>query len=439
MISNFMSQITAALGPAPHPAVEITGTGTLPSCFATSDFSIATLAAAAGELAGLTHQTTSVNRRHGLMWFDMTVHPIGWEMPNLWNPIAGDYETADGWIRLHTNAPHHCAAALSVLKCDADRNAVANAVKGWVKTDLETKIVAAHGAAAAMHTQTEWAEHPQGRAVALEPLIAWETFSGDAPPTPLNALKVLDLTRVLAGPVATRFLAGFGAQVLRIDPPDWDEDGVVQEVTLGKRCAGLDLKTASGRATFEILLADTDVLVHGYRPGALAGMGYDPTALRKIAPNLIDVSLCAYGHTGPWAARRGFDSLVQMSSGIANEGMIRAGTDRPKPLPMQALDHGTGYLIAAAVLRALRIRNETGQSSCARLSLARSAALLTSVPAHDYEGEALSPLPADIDNQIEKTSWGPAHRIKFPISVDGNPPSWPQPAGYLRRHPAIWV
>ena len=369
----------------------------------------------------------------------MTVHPIDWEMPNLWNPIAGDYETADGWIRLHTNAPHHCAAALSVLNCDADRNAVANAVKGWVKTDLETKIVAAHGAAAAMHTQTEWAEHPQGRAVALEPLIAWETFSGDAPPTPLNALKVLDLTRVLAGPVATRFLAGFGAQVLRIDPPDWDEDGVVQEVTLGKRCAGLDLKTASGRATFEILLADTDVLVHGYRPGALAGMGYDPTALRKIAPNLIDVSLCAYGHTGPWAARRGFDSLVQMSSGIANEGMIRAGTDRPKPLPMQALDHGTGYLIAAAVLRALRIRNETGQSSCARLSLARSAALLTSVPAHDYEGEALSPLPADIDNQIEKTSWGPAHRIKFPISVDGNPPSWPQPAGYLRRHPAIWV
>ena len=137
------------------------------------------------------------------------------------------------------------------------------------------------------------------------------------------------------------------------------------------------LESQAGRETFEALLAQANVLVHGYRLGALAGMGYGPDDLRRIAPHLIDVSLCAYGHTGPWSHRRGFDSLVQMSTGIAHEGMVRAGADRPKPLPVQALDHGTGYLMAAAVLRALRVRNETGRCDSARLSLARTAALLT--------------------------------------------------------------
>ncbi len=438
MINTFTSQITAALGPAPHPHVDITGTGTLPSCFATSDFSVATLAAAAGELAALTGGQAAVNRRHALMWFDMTLQPKGWTLPNLWDPIAGDYETADGWIRLHTNAPHHCAAAVSVLKCDVNREAVAKTVKGWDKADLETAITAANGASAAMYSQTEWADHPQGRAVASEPLIHWDTYDHDAPSVELKGLKVLDLTRVLAGPVATRFLAGFGAQVLRIDPPSWNEDGVVPEVTLGKRCAGLDLTRMDDRATFEYLLADADVLVHGYRPGALARMGFDAAYMRKVAPHLIDVSLCAYGHTGPWSKRRGFDSLVQMSSGIAHTGMLQAKADRPKPLPMQALDHGTGYLIAATVLRALRNRNETGQTATARLSLARSAALLTSVPAQAFDGTAIPITPDDIDNQVEQTPWGPAQRVNFPVTLNANRPTWPEPAGPLRRHPASW-
>ncbi len=439
MTLTFSSQIATALGPAPHQNVTITGSGTLPSCFATSDFAVATLAAAASELASLTNATSpTVNRRHALMWFDMTLRPTGWDMPNLWDPIAGDYETADGWIRLHTNAPHHCAAALSVLGCEADRATVAKQVKTWAKTDLETAVVAAGGAAAALHSQTDWANHPQGRAVAAEPLIHWDHYDHNAPPVALAGLKVLDLTRVLAGPVATRFLAGFGADVLRIDPPSWEEPGVVPEVTLGKRCAGLDLTRLDDRATFEHLLSQADVLVHGYRPGALSRMGFDAAYMRKIAPNLIDVSLCAYGHTGPWAKRRGFDSLVQMSSGIAHTGMLHAKSDRPRALPMQALDHGTGYLIAAAVLRALRSRNTTGQTATARLSLARSAALLTSHTAHEFHGAELPPTPEDIDPAVEHTPWGPAKRIRFPVALNGNGPTWPQPAGPLRRHPAQW-
>jgi len=444
MIQTFASQIASALGTDPtlsgNPAsLTLTGTGTLPSCFATSDLAVATVAAAAGELAALTNRPAQVNRRHALMWFDMTLRPEGWDLPDLWDPVAGDYQTRDGWIRLHTNAPHHRTAALSVLRCDADRTAVAARVAQWDKTDLETAIVAAHGCAAAMHSQAEWAAHPQGQAVQTDPLIHWTTTATDAPAISLDGLKILDLTRVLAGPVATRFLAGFGAQVLRIDPPTWDEPGVIPEVTLGKRCAGLDLKRSVDRQTFEALLAQADVLVHGYRRDALPAMGYACADLRKLAPHLIDVSLNAYGQSGPWANRRGFDSLVQMSSGIAATGMVRRQQLRPKPLPVQALDHGTGYLMAAAVLRAVRRRNATGDCTQARLSLARTAAMLVEAGDHPFEGAPLDETAADLSDTIEATDWGPARRVAFPVRLGDAPCVWPTPAGHVRRHHARWL
>ncbi len=163
--------------------------------------------------------------------------------------------------------------------------------------------------------------------MAGEPLVAFEPGSNRSasrwaprPGRALAGLRVLDLTRVLAGPVATRFLAGFGADVVRIDPPGWDEPALEPEVTLGKSCARLDLRRDADRATFERLLSGADVLVHGYRPGALDGLGYGAAARQSLAPGLVEVCLDAYGWTGPWAGRRGFDSLVQMSCGIAQAG-----------------------------------------------------------------------------------------------------------------------
>jgi crotonobetainyl-CoA:carnitine CoA-transferase CaiB-like acyl-CoA transferase len=205
----------------------------------------------------------------------------------------------------------------------------------------------------------------------------------------LKDVRVLDLTRVLAGPVATRFLAGFGANVLRIDPPWWSEPGVEPEVTIGKRRAGLDLRNVDDRSRFEALLARADVLIHGYRPGALDGLGLGASRRREIAPALIEVSLNAYGWTGPWRGRRGFDSLVQMSSGIADEGMRRTEAAYPVPLPVQALDHATGLLMAAAALRALRLRRDTGKVLSARLSLARTAAMLTGCGARAAAGDGV--------------------------------------------------
>lgn len=441
MENPFIRQIDDALGGTTSTALRVieTGDAELPSCFAVTDLAVATMQSAAKQLAALTGaQEVTVDRRLASLWFDMTLRPQGWSLPNVWDSIAGVYEASDGWIRLHTNAPHHKAAALRILGCAAEKQAVGTAIRQWEKSRLEAAIVAEKGAAAAMHSMAEWAAHPQGRAVAEEPLIAWDDVAESNRKLALDGLKVLDLTRVLAGPVATRFLAGYGADVLRVDPPWWNEPGVEPEVTLGKKRAGLDLTQAADRDIFEDLLAKADLLVHGYRPGAMAGLGYDPSRLRAIAPHLIDISLCAYGWHGPWAGRRGFDSLVQMSCGIAHEGMRRQGANRPVPLPVQALDHATGYLMAAAALRAVRLHNETGRVLCARVSLARTAALLMSAPARDFTGADIAETTSDLNGQPEQTSWGPARRLRFPVFLDGAAPNWPLPAGELRADPPMW-
>jgi hypothetical protein len=446
--AGFLGEIQQALG-APPQDVAVTGSGDLPSVFAVSDLAAASIAAAGAGVAALiaarhgAAPAVEVDRRLASLWFAWSLRPQGWAVPPPWDPVAGDYRAADGFIRLHTNAPHHRDVALKVLGCPADKSAVSAAVKVWPAEALESAVVEAGGCAAAMHSAVEWAAHPQGEAVAVEPLVALTATAGDPPAWPLRrerplaGLRILDLTRVLAGPVATRFLAGFGAEVLRIDPPWWDEPGVVPDVTVGKRCARLDLREPQGRATLERLLAAADVLVHGYRSDALARLGLDAARRQEIRPGLVDVSLDAYGFTGPWRSRRGFDSLVQMSCGIAEAGMRLQDRDRPTPLPVQALDHATGYLLAAAVLRGLARRLDTGAGCVARTSLARVAALLMSRPA--AAAAPLAPESADdLADAIEATAWGPARRLKPPLIVEGAPFAFDRPAGPLGASPPAW-
>jgi crotonobetainyl-CoA:carnitine CoA-transferase CaiB-like acyl-CoA transferase len=441
MTHSYWPQITQALDLDATPFREV-GRGALPSIHAVSDFASGTIAAAGTALAALDEmsaEAVSIDRRLASLWFDFTLRPQGWEMPSVWDPIAGNYAAGDGFIRLHTNAPHHRDAALSVLGCAAVPAEVQAAVATWQAEALESAIVAAGGCAAAMRSAEAWQRHPQGRAVGAEPLVRWQDAGGCAPgKASLAGCRVLDLTRVLAGPVATRFLAGFGAQVLRIDPPHWSEPAAEAEVNLGKRCAGLDLHRAEDRQTFERLLASADILLHGYRPGALEGVGYGPEARRALNPGLIDVSLSAYGRSGPWGDRRGFDSLVQMSCGIAAEGMRQAGLDRPLPLPVQALDHGTGYLMAATALRGLA-RRAGGQTTRAELSLARTAKCLMSATGSLTPQTPITATDADYTDSIEETGWGPAQRMVPPLTVNGQPPIWHLPSGPVRRHPVTWT
>jgi crotonobetainyl-CoA:carnitine CoA-transferase CaiB-like acyl-CoA transferase len=431
--------------------VVFTGLGGLASVFPITDVASAVVATAALAVAELIHTmghpaSVTVDRRLSSMWFSSSIRPIGWSLPAAWDPIAGDYRTRDGWIRLHTNAPHHRAAAERVLGARGDKETVARAVANWAKADLEAAVVQAGGCAAEMRSTAEWKRHPQGQAVAAEPLAhIVETEQGTTPTWPLLAarplqgVRVLDLTRVLAGPVASRFLAGYGADVLRIDPPGWDERAVVPEVTLGKRCARLDLHDASDRITFETLLGTTDVLLHGYRPGALDRLGFDAATRRRLAPGLIDVFLDAYGWSGPWAARRGFDSLVQMSAGIAEAGMRQLRADKPMPLPVQALDHATGYLMAAAAIRGITRRLTQGRGTQARLSLARTAMVLIDLQHDETEPQLAPESPADWSSTIEVTEWGAARRVAPPAEVDGTVMSWAHPACSLGSAEPRWT
>jgi hypothetical protein len=426
------------------------GRGGLASVFPVTDFASAAVATAALSVAELVRAigrsaSIMVDRRLSSIWFSSSVRPIGWTPPAPWDPIAGDYSARDGWIRLHTNAPHHRAAAERVLGVRGDKETVARVVAHWAKADLEAAVVEAGGCAAEMRSTAEWKQHPQGQAVAAEPLAHIVETERGATPTwplltarPLQGVRVLDLTRVLAGPVASRFLAGYGADVLRIDPPGWDERGVVPEVTLGKRCARLDLHDASDRATFETLLGTADVLLHGYRPGALDRLGFGPTMRRRLRPELIDVCLDAYGWSGPWATRRGFDSLVQMSAGIAEAGMRRLRAEKPMPLPVQALDHATGYLMAAAAIRGVSRRLTQGHGTQACLSLARTAMVLIDLQRDATEPQLDPESQTDWSSTIEATEWGDARRVAPPAEVDGAFMSWARPASSLGSAEPRW-
>jgi hypothetical protein len=440
--------VLAAAGVDPSPLTLCGAEHVLPAVFDVTALATASIGAACLAASALLAARTAtaprrvvVDRHQACAAFlsEALFTPSGWERPAPWDPIAGDYPAADGWIRLHTNYAHHRAGALAALGiADAagiDRSAIAAVVSARRADELEAAVVAAGGCAAAMHTVAEWAAHPAGRAVGGAPLISWSPSADRrplpaVPARPLDGVRVVDLTRVIAGPIATRFLAAHGADVVRIDPPGFAEVGALLPITTaGKHCTALDLSSADGADCFARLVAQADVLVCGLRPEALARLGFDAERLASLNPSLVVARLDAYGWEGPWAGRRGFDSLVQMSAGIAAEGQRVAATPGPKPLPCQALDHATGYLTAAAVCRALA----SGVGGDARLALASTAALLTSMPTPDGLVVESADLTAEVDEPVT-TACGPARAVPVPGRIDGVTPAPMSPAGPLGRH-----
>lgn len=425
----------------------IVGPRSLGGSYPVSQFAAAAVGATALALADLVTTEAQAEVSTPLVdgWFTAAVRPrVAVAQP--WDDLAGDYATGDGWIRLHTNVPAHRAAALKVLSlaASATRADVEAAVTDWRADELESEVVFGGGAAAAMRTAGAWSRHPQGVAVAAEPLVDVRSGSeGRAMPPglegrPLAGVKVLDLTRVLAGPVATRVLAMLGADVLRIDPPDWNEPALEPDMTLGKRCARLDAHTVEGRSELLALLAEADVLVHGYRPGALDSIGLDDETRNAVRPGLVEVQLNAYGYTGPWAGRRGFDSLVQMSAGIADRGMRETGAQHPVPLPVQALDHATGWLAAAAALRGIATARETGAGSSSRLSLARTALEL-----ENWRGAwGGGPFPVtplgDLPTRPLDTAWGVVDVLDSPLEVSALALETLQPPRRLGSDEPVW-
>jgi crotonobetainyl-CoA:carnitine CoA-transferase CaiB-like acyl-CoA transferase len=333
-----------------------------------------------------------------------------------------------------------------VLRCEGTREAVTAAVEGWKAAELEEALVNARMCAGLLRTPEEWQAHPQALALAM--LLPLEIIRiGEAPPEPLpegprplSGIRALDLTHVIAGPVCGRTLAEHGAEVLRVTAPGWPSmERLVQDMGRGKLSTYLDLHKDADAERLRALAREADVFSQGYRPGTFAAHGFAPQDLARLRPGIIYVSLSAFGHEGPWRDRRGFDSIVQTVSGIAAEGGRVRGLDEPRPLPCQALDHASGYLLAFGAMVALARRATQGGSWLVRLSLAQTGRWLDRLGR--VNGLALDDLRADaVADLMEETDtpWGRMKAVAPVAQLSETPGRFARPSTPLGAHPPEW-
>ncbi len=375
------------------------------------------------------------------------------EVSHARNTIMGVYPSKDGrWSYLHCNFPNHRAAALSVLGVAEDRAAVTRAVLNWNAADLEEAIVAAKGAGGMVRTQAEWAQHPQAAAIAALPLMEIVRI-GDAPPEalpaggrPLSGVRVLDLTRVLAGPTCARTLAEHGADVLKITGAHLPNLGYQEfDTGHGKLSAQLDLREQRDVDVLRGLVREADVFSQGYRPGTLGGRGLSPEELAAIRPGLVYVSLCAFSHAGPWASRRGFDTVVQTVSGITSRQaeVVPGKTPGPQFYPVAAIDYCTGYLMAFGAMVALGRRAREGGSWLVRISLAQVGKWIVDlgeVPegaARDAPAE-FAPEELERWSMVTETPSGSLRHLRPVVGLSETPPYWARPSVPLGYHKPEW-
>jgi hypothetical protein len=297
-----------------------------------------------------------------------------------------------------------------------------------------------------VRSRAEWQAHGQGRAVATLPLFEIIEIGEARPelggqgPRPLSGVRVLDLTRVIAGPVCGRTLASYGADVMLVTSPHLaNAPALVMDTGLGKLSVSLDLRRADDAERLRRLIREADVFCQSYRPGALARYGFGPDDVARLRPGIVYVTLSAYGHGGPWQERRGFETLIQSVSGMAHEQGMGAGLDRPQHLPAQVVDHGTGYLAAFGALTALARRARDGGSYLVRVSLAQTGRWVDALGRVDGR-RAPEPTLSDIDDLLtdSDTAFGRLRHVVPAPQFSETPALWSRPAVPLGTHQPMW-
>ncbi len=438
-------------------AVSLTGNDpSLPSSFRVGTVAQTTIAASALAAAEIWRlrtgrlQTVAVDMRHAAIEFRSERHmrlagkpPVG-----LWDKIAGVYRTRDGrWVRLHTNFPHHRDGMLKLLDSAYAREAVQAALMRWDGEAFETAAAEANLVATMMRTPAEWAAHPQGEAVSALPLFEI-TKIGEAPPRrlppgerPLSGIRALDLTRVIAGPVCGRTLAAHGADVMRVTADHLPALELLDiDTGRGKLSTDIDLRAEEECERLRALLRESHVFAQAYRPGGLAGRGFSPEACADMRPGIVVVTLSAYGHQGPWANRRGFDSLVQTASGLNHAEAEAAGIAGPKELPAQALDHASGYLMAFGAMMALARKAQEGGSWHVRVSLAQTGHWLAGLGRVAHGFDCADPGQADVADLLDEmdTPFGRMTHVRHAGVLPETPAHWSRPPVKLGAHAPVW-
>lgn len=422
----------------------------LPSSFHVGTAAQASIAAAAlaacelGHQRGTARQDVHVDMAHAALecveWFS-----LDGRVPDLWDPFSGLYAASDGWVRVHANFLHHRQGALRLLGLNpetAQRTDAEAAMRHWRAVDFETAAADAGLVATAVRTFGEWDVTPQAQAIARQPLFTI-TRIGDAPlralpplsedVLPLHGVRVLDMTRILAGPVGGRALAAYGADVLMVNAPHLPNIEAIAVTSRGKLSTQLDLRAPDGRDALRALLADAHVMVQGYRPGGLRGLGFGPENAAGMCPGIVYVSLSAYGAQGPWAARRGFDSLLQSAMGFN----MAEGDGKPRALPMQILDQATGYLIALGTSAALVRQQREGGSWHVEVSLAQTAHWLRGL---GRVADGLQTAKPDDTpyRESSQSGFGVLQSLRHSAQLSRTPAHWVRPSMPPGSHPPRW-
>ncbi|WP_431276031.1 CoA transferase [Variovorax ureilyticus] len=435
--------------------VRLTGADpVLPSSFAVGAAAQSTIAAAAlaacelGHARGVPRQQVAVDMPHAALectaWFS-----IDGRVPELWDAFSGLYRASDGWVRIHANFAHHREGALRLLRLDpatAQRADAEAAMRTWKAQDFEEAAAARGLVATALRRFDEWDATPQGKALSGQPLFTIERI-GDAPPLalpvlaqderPLSGVRVLDLTRILAGPVGGRALAAYGADVMLVNSPNLPNIDAVADTSRGKLSTHIDLQGEAGRDALGRLLNGAHVFIQGYRPGGIAALGFGPGAAVRARPGIVYVSLTAYGAQGPWASRRGFDSLVQTAMGFNQAEGEAAGEGKPRPLPMQILDEATGYLIAMGAAAALWRQQREGGSWHVRVSLAQTGQWLRGLGR--VEGGLRIGMPDRAPFlETSASGFGALCGLSHSARLSRTPAMWSRPSMPPGSHPPTW-
>lgn len=434
----------------------------LPSSFAVNAGSTALVAATASAAAevgavrsGSNPATVRVDTTAAALAFQSERHLQQPGAPALWDGLSGHYRTADGHVQFHTNFDHHRIALLDVLDLapDSDRAAVEAICTDQTSADLEQVVNEADGIAAALRSFDEWAEHPHAQHPRPKTPLTITSLGGDgvgdgvpqtlgttAAARPLSGLRVLDLTRIVAGPVAGRNLSAYGASVMRVGSAELPVvESVLADTTLGKTFCHLDLRSAAGRDRLFELVATADVVLTGFRPGALDSLGVDREALLGANPHLVIGELNAFGRTGPWGGRRGFDSITQTATGIVHAETKASGSATPQPLPCQFLDHGSGYLLSLGVLSALLRRHRTGGPQLVEVTLLGTRDWLVEQGRVDHlDAPGLPPELIEPHLRRRETGYGPIKHIAHPGCIDGVDNSFERGPSLPGAHPAKW-
>lgn len=364
--------------------------------------------------------------------------------------VTQPWRAADGrWFLPHLNLPALSARVLGVLGCESTPEAVSAAVAGWDPEALEDAIAAAQACGGLIRSEAEWLAHPQGAFLAGRPVVEI-TRIADGPPEPfhpgdrpLSGVRVLDLTRILAGPVGGRGLAEQGADVLMVTAdglPQTPEH--VRDTSHGKRSCFLDLKQQGAAARFAELVRDSDVVLNGYRPGALTRLGFGMEALMRLRPGIIQVSVSCFGAGGPFAERAGWEQVAQAVTGICETQGRAISAGQPKLVFAPVCDYTTGYLAAFGAMLALARRAREGGSYQVHVSLCQSAMLVQRqglvadfgrAPEQLTE-DALAPLHVE-----EESSYGVLRTLGPVLRMSATPPRWDRPTPSLGGDAPVWL